>query len=141
MQENHTIKSLQTKKCNLQEVRLGDNVDFRLLPGQRFLNLSVWLTGVRSDEFSTTSASAASVSVEKPRFSLSRLFKLKKDLPDEHEQTTTTTPATEESLKEARLGYVNVSLAEIAADCHLNTSGHHISTYQLYPADLKASLG
>lgn len=106
------------------------------MPGQRFLNLSVWLTGVRGETFEMTSSSAASVSIEPPKFSLSRLFQMKKDLPSPPEES-----ASEEPLKEARIGYVNVSLAEIAADCHLNTQGHHISTYQLYPADPKASLG
>lgn len=62
---------------------------------------------------------------------------MKKDLPSPEEESS----ASQDSLKEARIGYVNVSLAEIAADCHLTTQGHHISTYQLYPADTKASLG
>ena len=61
---------------------------------------------------------------------------MKEDFPSASEES-----AIEEPLKEARIGYVNVSLAEIAADCHLNTQGHHISTYQMYPADPKASLG
>lgn len=111
-------------------------MEFQVIPGQRFLNLSIWLTGVRGEELGLTNSSAASVSVEAPKFSLSRLFKMKKDLPPREESSPI-----EESLKEARIGYVNVSLAEIAADCHLTTQGHHISTYQMYPADTKASLG
>jgi len=61
---------------------------------------------------------------------------MKKDLPAPPEESEI-----EEPLKEVRLGYINVSLAEIAADCHLNTQGHHVSTYQIYPADPKASIG
>ncbi|XP_046641767.1 PDZ domain-containing protein 8-like isoform X2 [Daphnia pulicaria] len=118
-------------------VHLGDTMDFRVSPGQRFLNLSIWLTGVRGEEFATTDNSAASVSIQPPKFSLSRLFKMKKDLPAPPSQDL----EIEEPLKEVRLGYVNVSLAEIAADCHLNTQGHHVSTYQIYPADPQASIG
>ena len=117
-------------------IHVGDTLNFRVLPGQRFLNLSVWLTGVRGETFGMTNNSAASVSIEPPKFSLSRLFQMKEDFPSASEES-----AIEETLKEARIGYVNVSLAEIAADCHLNTQGHHISTYQMYPADPKASLG
>lgn len=112
-------------------------MDFHVSPGQRFLNLSIWLTGVRGEEFATTDNSAASVSIQPPKFSLSRLFKMKKDLPAPPSQDS----EIEEPLKEVRLGYVNVSLAEIADDCHLNTQGHHVSTYQIYPADPKASIG
>lgn len=117
-------------------INVGETMNFRVLPGQRFLNLTVWLTGVRGESLGTNSS--ASVSIEPPKFSLSRLFKMKKDLPSASPSDESTS---EETLKEARIGYVNVSLAEIAADCHLNTQGHHISTYQLYPADAKASLG
>ena len=111
-------------------------MDFHVMPGQRFLNVSVWLTGVPGEEFGSTESSAASVSIKPPKFSFSRLFKMKKDLPTPPEESEI-----EEPLKEVRIGYVNVSLAEIAADCHLNTQGHHVSTYQLYPADPQASIG
>lgn len=73
----------------------------------------------------------------RPKFSLSRLFKMKEDIPPE----SASAQMEDEALKEGRIGYVNVSLSELAAACHLNTHGHHVSTYQLYPADAKASLG
>ncbi|XP_045024455.1 PDZ domain-containing protein 8-like isoform X1 [Daphnia magna] len=118
-------------------VHLGDTLDFGVLPGQRFLNLSVWLTGVQGDECDVTSSGAASVSIEPPKkFSFNKLFELKNDLPSPSQETPVKEPP-----REVRIGYINVSLAEIIADCHLNTQGHHVSTYQLYPADLQASLG
>lgn len=120
-------------------IHLGDTLNFRVVPGQRFLNLSVWLTGVRGDQFDLSNESMATASAARPKFSFSRLFKMQSDLPTTNTQEPPSPP--EEPLKEARIGYVNVSLAEIAADCHLNTQSHHISTYQLYPADTKASLG
>lgn len=110
-------------------------MSFRVMPSQRFLNLTVWLTGVESDSLDLTHNTAAGVNVELPKFSMSRLFRMKEDSPEESTETS------DESLKEGRIGYTNISLAEIAADCHLNTQGHHVSTYQLYPADAKASLG
>lgn len=131
-------------------VELGETLEFTVKPGQRFLNLSVWLSGVRGGELESTAstgtgsdavaAAAAPTPTSPPKFSLSRLFRLVRDGNTEDE-TEESEGADENWTKEARIGYVNVGLAEIEADCQLNTQGRHVSTYQLYPADFTASLG
>lgn len=110
---------------------------FRITPSQRFLNLSVWLTGVSDPGAEESSRNVLATTTEAPkpkRFSLlTRLFR------SSDSKESYTEPYKE--LRESRLAYANVSLAEVASDCHLNTQGHHVSAYQLFPADPKASLG
>lgn len=132
-------------------VELGETLEFRVKPGQRFLNLSVWLAGMRGDDLESTSSSgpgpdaavaAAPAPAKAPKFSFSRLFRLVREYRDkEIAEELDKSEADENWMKESRIGYVNLSLADIVADCQLNTQGRHISTYQLYPADFAASLG
>ena len=131
-------------------IHLGDTLKFQVSPaGHRFLNLSVWLTGVpvveettsgkssssKSSSSTTTSPSKSSVA----KSNLSNLFK--KHSPLHHPETKESVGTKEFHSKDVPIGHVNIYLPEIAADCHLNTQGHHISTYQLYPADVKTILG
>ena len=131
-------------------MEIGETLEFHVKPGQRFLNLSVWLSGVRGGELESTSstgtgsdavAASAPAPISPPKFSLSRLFRLVRDKKPDDKQEENEAEEDGNWTKEARIGYVNVSLAEIAADCQLNTQGRHVSTYQLYPADFTASLG
>lgn len=132
-------------------IHLGDTLKFQVLPAghHRFLNLSIWLTGVpaveetmsgkssssKSSSSTTTSPSKSSVA----KSNLSNLFK--KHSPLHQPETKEPSGTKELHSKDIPIGHVNIYLPEIAADCHLNTQGHHISTYQLYPADVKTSLG
>lgn len=125
---------------------MGDTLKFQVAHGQRFLNLSVWLTGVPSIEDTPTGKNSGgkSSSTNSPsksaaaKSNLSNLFKKHSPL---HHPADATKDSTKETLKEVPIGHVNISLPEVVADCHLNTQGHHISTYQLYPADVKTTLG
>lgn len=136
-------------------MRFRDTLKFQVLPGQKFLNLSVWLTGVPVIEESkkggklhgSPSKAAAAKS------NLSNLFKKhsplrtvtdhleSKDVRETRDARDARDAQCVKEYKDVVVGHVNISLPEVVADCHLNTQGHHISTYQLYPADLKATLG
>ena len=116
---------------------------FRIVPGQRFLNLSVWLTGVSDPgteemENNALTGSNDTAGKQRQKFSLSSLFRLKRFREPAAELAA---EPFKEDLKESRLSYLNVDLSEVAADCQLNTQSHHVSTFQLFPADPKASLG
>jgi len=124
-------------------VYFGDKVTFQVVPGQRFLNLTLLLTAVpSSDEIASSSSSKASSSTSPSKTlaaksNLSNLFKKHSPL---HHASDPNKEAKETAAgqKETRpIGHVNIFLPEIAADSQLNTQGHHINTYQLYPADLK----
>ena len=129
-------------------VHFGDKVTFQVIPGQRFLNLTVLLTAIPSpDDVVASNMNKASLSASPSKTlvaksNLSNLFK--KHSPLHHSPTAVdlNKEVKEASIgqKETRpIGHVNISLPEVAADCQLNTQGHHINTYQLYPADIKAS--
>ena len=130
-------------------IQLGDTLKFHVAAGQRFLNLSVWLTGVSGGEeissagkslsgrsSSTSSPSKSVAATTGGKSNLSNLFKKHSPVhqPDVANHF-------KEANKEVAIGHVNIHLPEVANDCHLNTQGHHISTYQLYPADGKTFLG
>lgn len=128
---------------------MGDTLKFQVAPGQRFLNMSVWLTGVISIEENASSgknSGGRSSSTSSPsksaaaKSNLSNLFKKHSPLhqPDVFKDSK---DYPKDQLKEVPIGHVNIYLPQVAADCHLNTQGHHISTYQLYPADAKMTLG
>lgn len=126
---------------NSQEVLINETQTFHITPEQKFLNVSVWLTGVSgqgTDEAAknvlATSESVAATEDARPsgyKFSLGNLLR-----PTKWDETAPT-----KELNESRIAYANISLAQIASDCHLNSQRHHISTYLLFPADVKASLG
>lgn len=129
---------------------MGDTVKFQVAPGQRFLNFSVWLTGSPVvDEAPSTmkgSASKSPSSTTSPskssaaKTNLSNLFKKHSPLHQSDVRESKESIVTKE-FKEMAIGHVNIYLPEVVSDCHLNTQGHHISTYQIFPADVKTSLG
>lgn len=124
-----------------QVIPLGDAIKFQVNPSQhRFLNLSVWMTGLPPAPEESSGGSSNPASPSKTAVAKSNLSSLFVKKPTA--TPTSTFQQQPDAVKETRvIGHVNIPLAELAADCELNTQGHHISTYQLYPADLKASLG
>ncbi|EFX86131.1 hypothetical protein DAPPUDRAFT_97942 [Daphnia pulex] len=149
---NHGLDIKRTTTHPLGKViHLGDTLKFQVLPAghHRFLNLSIWLTGVPAVEETTSgksssskSSSSTTTSPSKSSVAKSNLSNLFKKHSPLHQPETKEPSGTKElHSKDIPIGHVNIYLPEIAADCHLNTQGHHISTYQLYPADVKTSLG
>ena len=133
----------------VQVIHVGDTLKFQVSPGQRFLNVSVWLTGVTpaaEDAMSGKNSSKSPSSTTSPsktsgaKSNLSNLFKKHSPL-HQPEVKESKESISSKDLKEVPIGHINIYLPDVAADCHLNTQGHHISTYQLYPADAKTSLG
>lgn len=136
---------------------MRETLKFQVSSSHRFLNLSVMMSGVSSPEENgngskghqqQTSPSKTAVA----KSNLSNLFKKHSSSPrhQQHQQQLS-----EAGGKDARdtvhketpskgirsIGHVNIRLPEVVADCQLNTQGHHISTYQLFPSDPTASLG
>ena len=114
-----------------------------MVPGQRFLNLTLLLTAVPSSNeiASGNNKASSSTSPSKTLAAKSNLSNLFKKHSPLHHSSDPNREAKESTAgqKETRpIGHVNIFLPEVAADCQLNTQGHHINTYQLYPADLKA---
>ncbi|XP_057376466.1 PDZ domain-containing protein 8-like isoform X1 [Daphnia carinata] len=148
---NQALDIKRTATRPLEKViHLGDTLKFHVAPaGQhRFLNLSIWLTGVPAVDETTTGknssgkpSSSTTTSPSKSSVAKSNLSNLFKKHSPLHQVESKGSTGTKEQSKDVPIGYVNICLPEVAADCHLNTQGHHISTYQLYPADVKANLG
>ena len=125
---------------------MNDVQIFHITPDQRFLNLSVWLTGVHNQDARTTNknvlvSSDALSNDDQPSTSSGFFFNLSKLFSKNRKVDEASLENDNKELNDCRLGYANISLAEIISDCHLNTQGHNISTYQIFPADIKASLG
>lgn len=140
-------------------IYMRETLKFQVSSNHRFLNLSVVMSGVSSPEENgngskghqqQTSPSKTAVA----KSNLSNLFKKHSSSP-RHQQQHQQQQLSEAGGKDARdtghkempskgirsIGHVNIRLPEVVADCQLNTQGHHISTYQLFPSDLTASLG
>ena len=124
---------IQTYK-RTQVVVFDEAQKLQVTAGHRYLNLTVWLS----------SSGAESKSVEpspsKPKTNLTSLFRSRtpeKKMGSSLHQV----PAAQPESKDTAIGHVNIALSDLAADCMLNTQGHHISTYHLHPADMKCSLG
>lgn len=133
-------------------MRFRDTLKFQVSPGQKYLNLSVWLTGVpvieENKNNGKTLLHGSPSKAAAAKSNLSSLFKKHTPLRSDHHHHPEARDVKEakdtqcsKEYKDVVVGHVNISLPEVAADCHLNTQGHHISTYQLFPADVKATLG
>lgn len=109
--------------------------------------MSVVLTGTpvsdETDNGSSKAGSQASPSkTAVAKSNLTNLFKKHSPRRQQHLETNKDAKDSGKELKGTRtIGHVNISLPEVLADCQLNTQGHHISTYQIFPTDLAASLG
>ena len=126
----------------LQVMAFDDVQKLQVNASQRYLNLTVWLTNSsdckRLDAAAACSPAKTPSASAKANLNLSNLFKSRTGADKSRMEHV---PARNAHVNEVAIGHVNILLADIAADCMLNTQGHHISTYQLHPADINATLG